>query len=322
MTTLVTGATGFIGRNFVRTLYSQCKEVIALVRGTSVVTELEDYGIPYIRGDLDNYEGLLRLLAGVDTVVHIGGPGLTDILSGKESAGENISTLVRACATCEIKRLVYLSTIKAGRPSLSRGSSASLVNDEMLADVYARKKRREEEILIAEGINLPWLIIRAPAVYGPLDKKSWPIFKITQNKIVPRLPNGYCSKFSMIHVEDLVGALLLSIQEQAPLRKIIEVGNDEPITWNEIVDILSPKTRIKVEIPYRALAVIVKLLKWVDIRKWRSLSSAIDRWNDLTLYDWVADTTTAMSQLKFRAKIPLQVGLINSLTIYQQNGWK
>jgi len=56
---LVTGATGFVGKHFVRAAISKYK-IFCLVRETSDISVLPD-GVEYVYGDLSNRETLYAL---------------------------------------------------------------------------------------------------------------------------------------------------------------------------------------------------------------------------------------------------------------------
>ncbi|MEK6923385.1 MAG: NAD-dependent epimerase/dehydratase family protein, partial [Nanoarchaeota archaeon] len=67
---LVTGATGFVGKHFVRAAIDKYK-VFCLVRETSDVSVLPD-GVEYVYGDLSDKEALRNATKNIDFVVHLG----------------------------------------------------------------------------------------------------------------------------------------------------------------------------------------------------------------------------------------------------------
>src|SRR5207253_11162075 len=76
--TLVTGATGCLGRHLVEDLVKDGLEVRALVRDSSNTAHLEASGVEVLRGSMTNELDLRRAVAGVDTVYHLGGLVIDD----------------------------------------------------------------------------------------------------------------------------------------------------------------------------------------------------------------------------------------------------
>lgn len=320
MTILVTGATGYIGSRFVTRLRENHGDILALVRPSSRTDVLQKNQIRHIACDFSDACVLSAILARhrVKTVIHIAGPGLTDIKSGKESSCEGISALLEAAKSNGVEKFIYLSSIKAKYQELIREGRLS----EDFQDLYAAKKLIEEEILIQQASPMKWSIIRAPAVYGPLDKKSWMIFKISQGWLVPLLPEKYCSRFSVIHVDDLVDKLLLSLETGELDNRLLEVGNATPLTWNDIVAILATASSIKITVPYFLLKGILKIIRAVARRLDVQASILVaDRIDDFTVNEWLADTGCELYARCGASRIPVRKGLLSSLDEYRKHGW-
>ena len=73
MKTLVTGASGFIGKHLVRTLLEQGRDVRCLVRKTSDTRYLEELGVELFYGDLLDKDSLKDIAKGVNIVYHLAG---------------------------------------------------------------------------------------------------------------------------------------------------------------------------------------------------------------------------------------------------------
>src|ERR1700733_3495062 len=70
MTTLVTGATGFVGRHVARQLVAAGASVRVLVRATSNLAVLEALPVERVEGDLRDGASLDRAMQGVHCVCH------------------------------------------------------------------------------------------------------------------------------------------------------------------------------------------------------------------------------------------------------------
>ena len=73
MPVFVTGGTGFLGINLIRSLVQDGESVRALVRPTSSRVGLESSAIEFVEGDVTNLESLHRGIAGCSHVYHLAG---------------------------------------------------------------------------------------------------------------------------------------------------------------------------------------------------------------------------------------------------------
>jgi len=71
--TLVTGASGFIGKHLVKTLVKQGRDVRCLVRKNSDISYLEELGVEFFYGDLLKQESLKNIAKDVNIVYHLAG---------------------------------------------------------------------------------------------------------------------------------------------------------------------------------------------------------------------------------------------------------
>ena len=73
MKTLVTGASGFIGKHLVRTLVEHDRDVRCLVRETSNTQYLDNLGVELFCGDLLDKDSLKDIAKDVGIVYHLAG---------------------------------------------------------------------------------------------------------------------------------------------------------------------------------------------------------------------------------------------------------
>src|SRR5580704_9125223 len=114
MTTLVTGATGFVGSHVVRQLVSTGQPVRALVRPGSNLEALGGLEVEYFEGDLRDARSLQRAMQGVRRVFHVAAdyrlwaPKPEEIY---ENNVEGTRKLLAAAKRAGIERIVYTSTV-------------------------------------------------------------------------------------------------------------------------------------------------------------------------------------------------------------------
>ncbi|GIX50650.1 MAG: oxidoreductase [Limisphaera sp.] len=154
---LVTGATGFVGREVVRQLRAHGHTVRALVRRPqSAVAETlaQTAGVELAPGDILDTEAVRTAAAGTQAVVHLVG-----II--REFGNQTFETMhvqatrhvVQAATAAGVQRLVHVSALGTRPDAPSR---------------YHRTKWQAEELVRHSG--LPWVILRPSLIYGPGDQ--------------------------------------------------------------------------------------------------------------------------------------------------------
>ena len=110
---LVTGATGFLGRNLIPLLTEHGHRVRALVRPTSDQSFLRECGIELALGDTRRAESVNAAMAGCDAVIHAAGKfrfwGQADEFVGVNVQGTR--NVLEAAKRESVQRFVHISTI-------------------------------------------------------------------------------------------------------------------------------------------------------------------------------------------------------------------
>jgi len=171
MRILVTGASGFIGKAFVKALINEQPEyeIYCAVRSTSNVDELKALNVKFTNFDLTKIETFLPAVEGKDCVVHFAAN--FNFLASEESLYEqNVNAtkkLAEACLKANISHFVYCSTTEA-MGIVDDGTELSDYNPD---EVYGSSKMDAEKALIEmyEEKQLPVTIVRPTGVFGPGD---------------------------------------------------------------------------------------------------------------------------------------------------------
>ena len=186
-TVVLTGATGFIGGNLLKTLVRQGYAVRALARRPrSPVT-----GVHWIRGDIRDPASLKTLLNGCSTVIHCAGTvrGASAEYFARVNRDGTRNLAQVAAQLPQPPRFLLISSAAAREPALSW---------------YGRSKREAEECLQATGLRST--TFRPTAVYGPGDREILPLLKAMRIGFLP-LAGAPHARFSLLHVQDLAAAV-------------------------------------------------------------------------------------------------------------------
>ena len=187
----VTGGTGFVGQALLRRLRDAAWNVRLLVRPK---TSLEPApGQEVVRGTLQDASALEKLTAGVDVVIHLAGVisalRIDDYMLANRDGTELLS---EAAMVNAVPRFVHVSSLAAREPGLNG---------------YAASKAAAEAVLARFADRMQIVVLRPSAVYGPGDKATLPLLKALLARFA-LLPGSAQGRFSMVHVEDLVSAIM------------------------------------------------------------------------------------------------------------------
>ena len=206
MTTLITGATGFIGRRLISAVDGEIR-VLSRAAHSDLETVICDLQSSVISDNtLDN----------IDTVFHLAGfahdmrdPSKIVDLYYKVNVIATVQ-LAELAVKSGVKRFVFVSSIKAG--GISTPKKCINENDQIDPEgIYGKTKREAELRLLKIGkeSGMHISIIRPSLVYGPDVKGNLKSMLLGVEKgWFPPLPETG-NKRSMIHVDDLVRAILL-----------------------------------------------------------------------------------------------------------------
>ncbi len=201
MKCLVSGATGFIGRQLCRQLSARSDTLVALSKSGAL---LED-GAPTLAVDLAAEDPDAELLSGVDVVIHLAGIAHQQ---AADSAYEKLNyeatlRLARLARIAGVGCFIFLSSVKAMGASSS--ANARLEDDCCLpVDAYGLSKWRAECALREEfrDSEMSVAILRPALVYGINTKGNLQRLAAAVRSGLPRPPA--MGQRSMIALQDLV----------------------------------------------------------------------------------------------------------------------
>ena len=217
MTTLVTGATGFIGSAVARALLARGERVRVFARPESVRTNIADLDVELAEGDLRDPDSLASALVGVAALYHVAADYRLwsrrpeDIY---ESNVEGTRMLVQAALDAGVERIVYTSSVATlglhadGRPS-HEDSFATL--REMTGHYKRSKFLAEAEVdrLIREE-GAPIVIVNPSTPIGPRDIKPTPTGRMVLEAASGKMPAYVDTGLNLVHVDDVATGHLLA----------------------------------------------------------------------------------------------------------------
>ena len=202
---LITGATGFIGRNLAERLHEDGHRVRATGRSTAVGGELRAQGIEFVPADLRDTGQVAAMMAPVDCVVHCAaraGPWgeRREFFEANVLATRNV---LAECRRLEIPRIVFFSSPSVyfdGTDRLDIRESDPLP-ERQLSSYGETKRIAEVELLEQAGTALRAIVFRPRAVFGPHDNAIIPrVLRLAEKRRVPLIDGGRA--FTVLRVRD------------------------------------------------------------------------------------------------------------------------
>ncbi len=253
MNVLLTGGSGFVGREVARQLAAAGNSIKLLARDTSSPAAKEvagAYGAELCAGDILDRVSLLAALKGTDAVIHLVGI----ITEFGRSTFENIHTagtqnLVGAVQIQGVKRLVHMSALGTRPSAPSR---------------YHRSKWAAEEAVRRSGLE--FTIFRPSLIYGARDHFVNLFASIARNSPVVPIVGSTTSKFQPVAVEIVAGAFVRALTIPESVGQEYVLCGREVFTLPQIVDeILAAcgRRRLKLPIPGPLARLQAEILEFV-----------------------------------------------------------
>jgi len=255
MRVMVVGASGLIGSAVCARLASHGDRILAVVHRRA---NLGLIAADMVQLDLAaaNEADWTPQLAGVDAVVNCAGlfqdsPG--ESTHDVHAAGA--AALFRACERAGVRRVVHLSAVGVDRETPTEFSRSKLLGDQALMER-----------------DLDWVILRPSVVIGRGAYGGSALLRgLAAAPVAPIMPGT--APLQIVHLDDVVDAVMFFLRPEAPARRIIEVVGPRAWTFDETVALLRrwmrwPPAR-PIRMPAALAAVAYKLGDAVALLGWR-----------------------------------------------------
>ena len=257
MTTLVTGATGFLGSAIARELLRDGRKIKLLVRENADNRNIEGLDAEVVTGDLRDKESLKSALKGCSKLYHA---AAYYSLWDKDKKliydinVEGTQNILETALDLGIEKVVYTSTV--GCIGLSKDRTPTNENSPMdlstLSNDYKLSKFQAEKIALKmHGKGLSIVIVNPSTPIGPRDIKPTPTGKIVLDFLNGRMPAYMDTGLNLIDVTDCARGHILAEEKGKSGERYI-LGNKN-MSLKEILLALEKITGIRAptfKIPY------------------------------------------------------------------------
>ncbi len=248
MTTLVTGAAGFLGSHVARQLVARGETVRVLVRASSSNRAISDLPLEYVTGDLRDAASLDRAMAGVQRVYHVAADYRLWAKRTKDIYDSNVGgtkNLLAAAKRAGVEQMIYTSTvatIAVDRPELPNEFTDAKLQ-EMVGHYKRSKWMAEREVLQAAKEGLPVIVAMPTTPVGPWDWKPTPTGKIILDFLNGKMPGYVETGLNFVGVEECAAGHLLAAEHgKVGERYLLGAEN---LTLKGLLDLLAKITGLR-----------------------------------------------------------------------------
>ncbi len=171
--------------------------------------------------------------------------------------------------------------------------------------------------------RLPVVALRPPAVYGPGDTAILGFFQAIRWHIKPVFA-PVPQQMSIVHVTDLVSAVLLACETRAAIGQVFYIAEDRHYTLDELENLMQEALgnwAIRVRIPRRLLFSLAAVAEWIGARAGFVPRLNRDKARDFVQLNWSCSTSKAQRLLGHHSQVPFALGARQTVDWYRKKGW-
>jgi nucleoside-diphosphate-sugar epimerase len=238
MKTLITGASGFVGRALCAALTQAGHEVVPAVRDKKGIADERVVGQLVASTDwrtaMDGVQAVVHLAAHV----HVMRDAASDpLVSFRAVNAEGTLNLARQAAAAGVKRFVFISTIKVNGEYTQPGQAFSEADLPDPKDAYGLSKHEAELGLrqLGADTDMEVVIIRPPLVYGPGVKANFAALLQAVQRGWPLPLGAVHNRRSLVALDNLVDFIVTCLTHPQAANQTFLVSDGHDLSTTELV---------------------------------------------------------------------------------------
>ncbi|WP_224994610.1 NAD(P)-dependent oxidoreductase [Cesiribacter sp. SM1] len=324
---LITGANGFIGSHLVEAALQAGFEVFAGIRPGCDMGHLGAYTLQYTFLNYFDVADLQEELEEKQYHYIIHAAGTTK--SRSEAAYSRINAeytknlgIAAVSAKIPLKKFVFISSLAALGPTLTPHGAP--IDEQSVAKpltAYGRSKLLAEKYL-SKLENLPLVVLRPTAVYGPGEKDIFILLKTLNCGLDLHIGKG-AQRLSFVYVKDLARVVIhaLGSKGQQEIYNVSDGNCYDRYALADYVLRILDKRAIRLHLPVGLVRIIAKVMEKV-YRQGSSLPALNEeKLCELTAMNWCCSIDHIRKSLGFNPSYNLEKGLVHTLRWYKENNW-
>jgi len=319
---LVTGASGFLGYHIILSALEKKLLVYAAIRKNSNVDHLKNFPVKYLFLDYNNVDELSKVLVEnkIHFIIHVA--GVTKALRQHHYNDVNAVNSVNLAKAAEksgtsFGKMVFISSLAAVGPAMDLAGVITEQSNPRPVTAYGKSKLLAEIEL--SKINIPLIILRPTAIYGPRDKDIFIMLKTVSRGFDPYM-GKFLQQLSFVYAGDVsdVAVQALFVDKEG-VYNISDGNSYKRYEFADITKKILNKKAVRFHIPMPLVKLLAYFLETTS--RWLNKPAVINREKlyELTASNWFCDISKARKDLNFNPKFSLTEGLKDSIAWYQKN---
>ena len=327
MKVLVTGASGLLGSHVAEKLVQRGDHVRALVRKSSARKHLESLrNVELFEGAVEQMDRVREAVDGVDAVVHAAGivkaRNSDEFFAINVGGTSNLVQAARARGRGGLRRFVYVSSLTACGPSLD-GSPVS-IDQEAPNNAYGRSKLAAEKVVLSGRDDVPVVILRPGAIYGPRDAEIFEMFLSIKRGLLPLVAGGE-AKGVWVYATDCAAACVRALDADVPSGSAYFVDDGcGALTAKQVLAdaerAMGRRALVRANLPVAVLMAVARGVETFGRLSNRPVMLTREKANML-LQHWVCSSEATRRELGWRPEVAWQEGVERTVRWYRDNGW-
>jgi len=257
--TLVTGASGFVGGALCEELF---RRNIPYIRATRAVQVAQSIAVGEVDGGTDWSQGLRQCRTVVHSAarVHVMSDSTSDPLRAyRRTNVEGSINLALQAAAAGVKRFIFISSVKVNGESTSEGRCFRPEDPPAPQDPYGISKMEAEQglRLLASETDMEVVIIRPPLVYGPGVKANFAALMRAVQRGIPLPLGAVHNQRSLVALDNLVDFIITCTTHPAAANQTFLISDGRDLSTTELVRGMAQASGV----PARLLPVPVPILR-------------------------------------------------------------
>ena len=320
--TLLTGGSGFVGSHVAEELLNRGMRVRCIVRAHS--GWLTHLPVEICRVGFDDLPGIENALSDVDYIVHVAGVTKAKSRSGywKGNVEPTRQLLQAAARVGRVKKFCLISSLAAVGPN----TDSIPVNERSECHpltAYGRSKREAELICASFNPQVPIVIVRPPAVYGPRDRDVFELFRWVSYGVKPVIGKAE-KRLSLVFAPDLAKGIVEVLLSERTSGETYFISDPTSHTFTEQVDTvaaLAHRKPIPIYFPAPLLYAIAGAVEAISFFGSRPAVLSLDKARDLLQEHWECSAEKITREIGFVCPTPFREGLRKTYDWYREMKW-
>ena len=225
----VVGASGFVGSALCERLFFEGATFTPFVHGTGNAARISRLGVPIRRLDVVERKAVLDELTGFDVVVNCS-------LGDKAAATRGLNNLLIAMQRLRTSKFIHLSSASIYGVEPKPDCVTEEGRPDPQSNEYAEMKMRQDEVVFRLNRKGVAIYILCPgAIVGPYSVFTIGLAEMLRAGPMPLVAGGR-NPSNLIHVDNLVEAILAAAHSSTGAGERYFVNETQPVSWRTVLE--------------------------------------------------------------------------------------